>query len=115
MNVGIVLICCRYCKKEFKEKNELHFHWFKECRASHCRCSNCLCSIRVDNQKPLQYRIYFNRSNLFVGVQEIMRKFFPNVEIPPVPMDVESQEPPMKRVRFNCAASNDNDVTMEEN
>ena len=109
---GVVLICCHYCKKEFKRKNELHFHWFKECRESQCRCSNCLCPIRVDNQTHFQYKIYFNRTNLFVGVPEIMRKYFPHVQVPPMPMDESSQEPPIKRVRFNC--NSNFDVAMEE-
>jgi hypothetical protein len=108
MDVGVVFICCQYCKKEFKRKNELHFHWFKECRESQCRCSNCLCPIRVEKQATVDFKIYFNRTNLFVGVREIMKKHFPDVDMPPLPMD-ECAEPQIKRVRFNC-----DPVPMEE-
>ena len=53
----------------------------------------------------MDYKIYFNRTNLFVGVREIMGKHFPCVKMPQLPMD-ESEGPQIKRVRFNCNGIN---------
>jgi len=81
-NTVVVLVCCQYCKSAFRSKNELHFHWFKECRTSHCSCLNCLCEIGVQADHFHQYRIYFNRNNLNVSVREVMNKHFPHIPMP---------------------------------
>ena len=110
MEKTVVLVCCQYCKSAFRSKNELHFHWFKECRASTCSCANCHCSIRVEEDQQHQYKVYFNRINLHVSVAEVINKHFPHVRMPTAAVassDSETDPPPFKRVRF------DNDIQME--
>jgi len=97
----VILVCCQYCKSAFKSKNELHFHWFKECRASTCSCSNCHCQIRVEADHYQQYRVYFNRMNLNVSLTEVMNKYFPHVQMPTAAVAIQdSEQPPFKRLRF---------------
>ena len=108
MEQTLVLVCCQYCSSVFKSKDELHFHWFKHCLASECRCSNCICPVRVETDHCKQYRIYFNKTNLHVGLTEIMKKHFPSVSMPQT-LAEELGCPKAKKVRFNYG------TPMEEN
>jgi|688.fasta_scaffold90211_4 hypothetical protein len=110
-NTVVVLVCCQYCKSAFRSKNELHFHWFKECRTSHCSCLNCLCEIGVQADHFHQYRIYFNRNNLNVSVREVMNKHFPHIPMPTAAVTNPDLGIPLyKKMKFAVDAEQNMDI-----
>ena len=96
----LILSCCQYCSSAFESKRDLHFHWSRQCHASHCECQNCVCAIRVEQDKFRQFRIYFNRSNLHVGIREIMNKHYPHIDLPRLDYNLSCSE--TKRAKLEC-------------